>query len=525
MKMTKLFIKFFVTGVFVISVFNSCDDTSGNKNGSSSPIDSLSQAAMAMPEKAVPNALPFTLTFVEQQYNPGNPPLPRLQSYVAAASQNGMFLVVGGRRQGLHTFQAAPANNFIKDSSNNFMYVIDPANGLFSQFNVNNLPPNLSAPLQSTNQQLYHDPQTDIVYIVGGYGWAADSSDMLTFPTIISFKLEAMVNAILSKQSPSTIQSLMQVSQDDRFAVTGGELFKLNGQFYLVFGQKFTGQYRAFGGTDFSQKYTEEVRVFTLKPNTLSILSYGATTNSDPDQPFHRRDGNIIEDIDPATGAPRIAAFGGVFQPGIIGAYTYPIYINGPSTPVLNRDANQKFSQYECPVITLYDSSSASPTVYHNFFGGIGHYYLTQTPSQHAAYDTVTAQGRNDGFPFVEDITTFSQTANGAYSEFISTSTTPNNRLVGSSVRFIGSRVLFTKGLAYANGVIKLPRVSTNNKLLLGYIFGGVEAQNPLPLEPNTGTFVSNSVFAVYLLRAPSAAIPASEGHESVKRDHNLKRR
>jgi hypothetical protein len=72
--------------------------------------------------------------------------------------------------------------------------------------------------------------------------------------------------------------------------------------------------------------------------------------------------------------------------------------------------------------------------------------------------------------------------------------------------------------------VIKLASIPKGTRLLIGYIYGGVEAQNPLPKAPNTGTFVSNSIFEVYLTITPTSAIPASLGHESLKKDQNLKR-
>jgi len=74
----------------------------------------------SLPAGAVPNALPFTLVFEQANYGAATP-LPRLQSYVFATSAQGYWLIVGGRRQGLHTFEPAPANNFIPDSSNNYL--------------------------------------------------------------------------------------------------------------------------------------------------------------------------------------------------------------------------------------------------------------------------------------------------------------------------------------------------------------------------------------------------------------------
>ncbi len=474
------------------------------------------------PPKLVANALPFTLDFKEVTYA-GAKPLPRLQSYAVATSKAGEWIIVGGRRQGLHTFESAPATNFVRDSANNFLFVINPVSGQQWSFDVRKLPANLSAPLQATNSQQYYDLANDQLYLVGGYGWKADKSNMTTFNTIIRFKVDDMVAAIKSAQSPARIAALMEFGQDDRFAVTGGELLQLNSAFYLVFGQNFIGQYRAFGGSDFQQTYTEEVRIFTLLPNSLTINSYGATTTTNSDHPFHRRDGNTVADIDPTTGQPRIAVYGGVFRPGIIGAYTYPVYINGPGTPVIVPTANQKFSQYNCPVISVYDSGPTK-SVYHTFFGGIGHYYYSQTASQKMVYDSATLEHRNDGFPFVADISTFIQSAGGIYKEFILPAPIPGNRLVGSSVPFLLNQTMITKGYVFDNGVINLAKIPRNTRLLVGYVYGGIEAQNPLPRQPNTGTFVSNSVFQVYLTYKPSAAIPASQAHESTKDEGNLNR-
>ncbi|MEN2280863.1 hypothetical protein AAGF08_01910 [Algoriphagus sp. SE2] len=503
--------------IFVATCFAlaSCD-------GSQTSDSSESSAQMFMQEPVAdpniqPNVLPYTIEFVEQEF-PNKPALPGLQSYTSAVNTSGEILVVGGRRQGLHTFMPAPNNNFIPDSANNFLFVLDPDSGDFWSFDVNGLKDELSEQLQSNNLQGYHDLETDEMYIVGGYGWLADGSDMKTFGSIIRFKVEALTQAIKNGASANEIEALMEYGKDDRFAVTGGELAKLNGRFYLVFGQRFDGQYRAFGGTDFTQEYTEEIRVFTLKPGSLDVLSYGATKSSDPDRPFHRRDGNIIEDVDPATGVERITALGGVFPPGVIGGYDYPIYITGPQNPVVNKDVHQKFSQYECPVISIYDDESTNKSIYSTMFGGIGLYYYSQDSAQKAIYNLATGQGRNDGIPFVADISTFIEGADGVYSEFINDKPIVNNRLLGASITFIGNRALISNAKATGNGVLKLSGLAAGEKVLAGYILGGIEAAAPLPEIPNKGTWASNSLFAVYVTKTPSGAIPSSMG---IKADPN----
>ncbi|MEO8720140.1 MAG: hypothetical protein ABI297_01220 [Ginsengibacter sp.] len=498
-----------------------CDDAT-NSQPAATGSETLLPDSAKIPANAEANALPYNLEFVENTYA-GKPPLPGLQSYVSAVSDSGEILVIGGRSQGLHTFKSAPDTNFVTESSNNFIYVINPKTGDYWSFNVDSLTPDYSAPLQSTNQQFYHDASTDQCYVIGGYGWNAAKTNMLTFNSIISFKLETLVALIKGRQPAAKILKNMQVSHDDRFAVTGGALFKMNSRFYLIFGQKFTGQYRAFGGTDFEQKYTEEVRSFILKPGTLKILSYGKTTNNEADKPFHRRDGNIINGMDPATGKSRIASFGGIFQNGRIAPYTYPVYIYGPAAPVLDRKVDQKFSQYDCAVISVYDTSNkdSGNAIYHTFFGGIGHYYYFQTDSQKVAYDSVTLEGRNDGFPFVADVSTLKLSANGNWQEYIHTSPIPGNRLLGASSNFMLNKQIKE---IFENGVINLALIPPGKKIAIGYIYGGIESENPLPLQPNYGTVVSNILFTVYLTRTPTAAIPARYAHESTKQDSKLLR-
>lgn len=472
-------------------------------------------------ENLAQDTLPFTLEFREKTYS--NPtPLPRLQSYSYAMSDDGELLVMGGRRQGLHTFMPAPEDNFIPDSSNNFIFVFDLEEGSQWSFDVNQLKPELSAPLQANNQQFHFDRDSSMLYIVGGYGWKADQSDMKTFGTLIKVNAEKLIQAVKSGASTSEVESLFEWMEDDRLAVTGGDLSVLNNTFYLVMGQRFDGQYRAFGGTDFSQKYTEEIRVFTLNPNKLEILSYGSTTNTEFDSPFHRRDLNILDDVDPVTGSERISVFGGVFPPGIIGAYTYPIFIHGPQTPVLDRDINQKFSQYECPVISIYDDKSEEAAVFHTFFGGISHYYFSQTDSQKVIYDLATKQGRNDGLPFIADITTLQINAVSEYSEYIHPDPIPDNRLLGTGTHFILNPKLIANGQAMSNGVLTLSSFEEGSQTTIGYIYGGIEAKDPLPKIPNTGTWVTNSVFEVILHSNPREVIPASQGHESTVDISNL---
>lgn len=466
----------------------------------------------AQPAKALPltaDALPFTISLEELSFTD----FTKLQSYSAAVSDDNLWVLLGGRTVGLHTFFSPPKNNFPPEALSSIIYVIDPAKrAVIGRFDAKTLPTNLARSLQATNQQSYYDRASKQWYIIGGYGLLPDNK-MGTFDTITRVSLPDLIAAILAPGSDSdkaaTIAKLFTQARDARFQVTGGALHMLGNTFYLVFGQSFMGMYAPFGGSDFKQTYTEQVRVFTLNKSTLKILSYGALQSSDEDHPFHRRDGNFIVDIDPKTGKERLAAFGGVFPPGIIGAYSEPIYITDNQQVVVDRSVKQLFSAYECPVAVVYDAKGQA--VYRTFFGGISHYYYFQTPSQAEVYEQVTKEGRNDGLPFIADISTFVQKADGTYQEWLYPAPMPENSLLGASARLLPNITLLAQGKITEEGIVRLDQFQSGESQVIGYIAGGIQADNPLPIQTSTGTDGTNRIFAVTLTYTPMSAMPAQE--------------
>jgi hypothetical protein len=498
------------------------------------------------------DTLPFTITLEEITYTDKAPP--GLQSYTSAVLPDGRWLVMAGRTVGLHTFnavdnQADPTKgNFPPSSANHELLVIDPHEGVQARFDVRGLSAELAGPLQSTNQQFWQDDEDGTLYVIGGYG--ADPTDnlMVTFDTMLVMSPER-VASILTSGGPDIATALekeIQVFHDDRFAVTGGYYENLDGLNYLAFGQLFFGQYSTFGspqnalfaqhqqkailertdgeahdvdqlrmatrgGVPFVQNYTEELRVFTFDPDSLEILSYGATVTSDPARSFHRRDGNFVTTIDPATGKARLAAFGGVFPPGVIGAYPQPIYIDGPGIYEI-ADFEQSFSQYECPMLIAYDPSGKA--VYHTFFAGISNHFYHLTKKQITDYEKVTAEGRNDGLPFINDISVLVLDGEGNHSEYILPEAMPDRRLVGANGELL--RAVPPSGatdIRYAAvpDAIDLSKMKPGESRVVGFIYGGIEAAAPLPLIPNFGSSASSSVFAVTLTKTPSSVIPASK--------------
>jgi hypothetical protein len=471
-----------------------------------------------------PNALPFTLQFRPVAYPGAVPPLPALQSY-AVASSDGWWLVLGGMLgQGLHKFNQS-GDNFSPDSADRSLWAINPARGTAVSFPLSSLPARLAAPLSATNGEYYDDRASDTLYVAGGYGWKADGSDMTTFPTLIAMPVQRMIKAIVAHASPTVIAGMITEGTDSVFQVTGGALLRVNGTFVLPFGQRFFGQYRAFGGSrggdtssradslPFRQEYLSSISLFTLNPRRpLTILSRSILTSSDPSAPYHRRDGNFVDDIDPATGQPRVAGFGGVFPPGVIGGYESAVYVT-PQGATVDSSLHQLFSQYICPVIGVWDSTRQ--VTYHTFFGGISNHYLTFSHIQDSVFKVVSAQGRNDGLPFISDISTLVENAAGQYKEWVSPQPIPDTLLVGATASFIPNDSLFAAGGFTRNGLLRLSARSPGDSLQIGWIYGGIEAQNPLPLFPSTGTSATNRVYAVWFVYRPSAGVPASAGHSA----------
>ena len=74
--------------------------------------------------------------------------LPGLHSF-ASAELNGKWIIIGGRKDGLHARQ--PFNAFPASNNNELIYVLDKANNQYWTASVNTLPVGLKEQLQSTN--------------------------------------------------------------------------------------------------------------------------------------------------------------------------------------------------------------------------------------------------------------------------------------------------------------------------------------------------------------------------------------
>lgn len=407
------------------------------------------------------------------------PNLPGLHSY-AFAQHNGQWLIIGGRKDGVHARQ--PFASFAAVSNNTDLYVIDPTQATFWKASVNALPAGLREQLQSTNMNFYQD--ADTLYIIGGYAFSASANAHKTFTGLISVQVSGLIQAV---KTQADMQPFFKQINDDVFAVTGGQLGKIGHTFYLVGGQRFDGRYNPMGpdhGPGFSQQYTNQIRKFRLHNDgtQLSFTHYEAITD-----PVHlrRRDYNLLPQIFP-DGQQGYTISSGVFQLQADLPFLYPVDIteNG-YTPITG--FNQYLSNYHSAKAALYDS--AANRMHTLFFGGISRYYYQNGQLI-----------EDDQVPFVRTISLLSRSADGTLAEYQLPTEMPG--LKGAGAEFILNRNL----PHHESEIIQLSAISSDT-ILIGHIYGGIlsPALNPFSANQTGITSADASVYAVRLIRKNTA--------------------
>ncbi len=464
------------SGQVVLALTSGLSGVVNKLSPSSFPIQGSTTSSPA-PVVATTKNLPYSLEIQPVAI----PSVPTIQSAVSAQS-GGLWLVFGGRTNGLHGFDPSGVVSFPPQYQNNNIYVIDPSTGQTwtEAWTSTGLPQSAWAPLASSNQESYQ--QGDRLYTIGGYssvttGPSSDpTTNFSTYDTLSSISVSGLIHAVLTQGA--AVSSIEQIS-DPRFEVTGGELGMIGGRSYLVFGQDFQGGYNGVTGTsNGSQVYTDEIRSFQIIDNdqgSLAISNYQA--QRDPVN-FRRRDGNLVPVVFP-DGKPGLEYLGGVFTVPAGGGYVNPVIIANNGTATVN-SYQQYFSQYTSPRVGLYDSRTRSLDTI--LFGGISLY----------DYNFATGSLTSDtNLPFVDDVTTLVQRANGTSQEFIMPSQLPG--LYGAGASYLAAPGLPTT----ANGVINLANLK--GPTTLGYIYGGILSSSPNTFQ-NQPTTASGQVFKVVLV-------------------------
>lgn len=403
-----------------------------------------------------------------------------LQSF-AWAQHGGKWLLVGGRRDGLHRRQ--PFAAFDLPGHNDQMYVVDPLRQQYWTKSINQLPVAIRDVLKATNIQFHQEKNT--LYLTGGYGFSEVESRHTTFSTLTALDVPAIIEAVMQNKE---LQPHIRQVADSRLQVTGGDLKKIGNQYYLVGGHKFLGSYNPTGpghGPGFEQQYTDAVRIFQIRDDgqTLRLDSFESWNNADY---FHRRDLNVVSQITP-DGKEAIAVFSGVFQPSVNLPFLDCIHLS-ESGYARQENFLQYFNHYHCPTIPLFDSAYQEMSTL--FFGGMAQYYMQGDKRM-----------KDDNVPFVKTITKATKLTGGGMTETVMPVEMPG--YLGSGAHFIPM-----DGLpSYPNHVFKYDSLA--DVQAIGFIYGGISSSAPNIFFTNDGTqsHATGNLFLVTVVKDKSSVI------------------
>jgi hypothetical protein len=411
------------------------------------------------------------------------PGLPGLHSY-AFGQHDGKWLILGGRKDGMHARQ--PMFSFPQTQNNTDIFVVDINAQQFWSASLNSLPTGINEQLQSTNMNFYQD--NDTLYIIGGYAFSATANQHITFENLTSIQVNSVIDAIINGDS---ITPFFKQINDPVFAITGGQLGKIDDVFYLVGGQKFDGLYNPMGGPTFTQTYSNQIQKFTID-NRGQQLSYGNySTITDPVH-LRRRDYNLLPQIFP-DGSEGYTISSGVFQANVDLPFLYPVDISTSGyTPITT--FNQYLSNYHSAKAALFDSSNNE--MHSLFFGGMSQYY----------YQNANLI-QDDQVPFVKTISRLTRFSDGTLQEFQLPVEMPG--LKGASAEFIPNENL----PHYSSEILKLDEI-TQDSILIGHIYGGISSPilNPFSNNQTSLTSADPTIYAVTLIRNAPVSVQEIDG-------------
>ena len=411
--------------------------------------------------------------------------LPAVHSFASAIDNQGRWVIIGGRTDGLH--KRRPFEAFLETDNNKNIYVIDVSQKQVWSAPLSTLDSSVSEQLQSTNMEfVQHD---DTLYLFGGYGFSARANDHITYPKICAIEVSALSDAIVQG---NPIADYIHQQEDSRLQITGGYAGYMEGLYYLVGGQKFMGLYNPMGpghGPGFIQEYSNAIKRFKLHFDGTNIEVSNYSEEIDTAN-LHRRDYNMVPQIS-ADGRQGFTAFTGVFRydADLPWLNSVDIYDTGY---IVRNDYSQLLNQYHSAHLPLYDQ--AGNIMHTLFFGGIGQY----------AYDSATGELINDeNVPFVKTISRITRYANDSVAESVMPDAMPG--YLGAGAEFFEN-----PEAPYLHGEIFDLNALRSDSELVGYIFGGIQSTVPNSFFSNTNglSSASNRIFEVYIGRDPGTGLP-----------------
>ncbi|MFN3530240.1 MAG: hypothetical protein ACK417_10010 [Bacteroidia bacterium] len=408
------------------------------------------------------------------------PQMPALHSFVYAQHAH-YWLFLGGRQDGIHARQ--PFNAFPASGINQHIWLVDRTNDSLYSLPISDLPDTLNYQLQCTNINFFQDGE--YLFMAGGYGiWPP--TNQYTTPALLSrIHLPGLINSILQQQANPAAFSVVR---DSLFAITGGQMGKLNGEYLLIGGHYFQGRYNPMGpnnGPGFIQHYSNQIRKFSANADSLP-LQFSAGQSITDAVHLHRRDYNLLPQIFP-NGEPGYMISSGVFQQTADLPFLYPVDI-GATAYRPRTDFHQLLSHYHGAKLVLYDSSTL--TNHNLFFGGLAQYYL----------DTGGQMVQDNDVPFVNTISRVSRDQRDSLYEFKELAEMPV--FVGAGSAFLPNPVL----PKYAHGLINMNRFP-NDTIELGHVIGGIVSpvRNAFTTNTTSLTAAGTTVYRVLLIPEPSS--------------------
>lgn len=465
-----------------------------------------------------------------QQLTGRRAPFPTLQSFSAAQTRQGEWVLFGGRTNGLHNFpEASQSDNgktaFPPAYQNDRVWVYDPVRdrSWSKPLSKSGLSAGKQLSLSTTNAEDLQ--QGDTLFHVGGYVYDKANDSFQTRNRLSAIDISALAGWVKgkSKQLPGNAMlsipgKPMQVNGQNThyFAVTGGDLLagaKPN-QAQLIFGQDFQTGYGDEATT--VQIYTQQVRNFTIHydpdERTLRYTNRGV---SDPNQSnYNRRDGNVVTQLklnNKQEIKQQGEAIGGVFYGGA-GVYTVPAQIDlvtGLPT-MANPDAPSTFrqgiNQYTAANVGLFSRQDNSQM--NLVFGGIS--ALTLDPNGNPFFNS------ENPYPFTSQIAGIKRNGNGEWSQSIpgsypALSSADGEPLTfGASSGFIPLAKRQDPRVRYlADGVVNLDRLrrlsDPGESVVIGYVVGGIKSQvadnfnDPTTYGSTNWTQASGEIFKVMI--------------------------
>lgn len=397
--------------------------------------------------------------------------MPGIHSY-AFAQHDGKWLLIGGRLDGLHARQ--PFNAFPENQNNTSVFVVDVEADMVWSSTITVLSTDIREQMQSTNMNFYQDEDT--LYIAGGYAYATSAADHITFPFLTSIDVPGLINAVVNGNS---IVPFFKQINDPVFAITGGQLGKINDTFYLVGGHRFDGRYNPMGNPTFTQTYSNAIRKFKID-NSGGQLSFNNYSEILDQVHLRRRDYNLLPQVFPGMNMGYTIS-SGVFQINADLPFLYPVEITSSGhTPITG--FNQYLSNYHSAKATIYNANDDE--MYALFFGGMSQYY----------YDN-GALIQDDDVPFVNTISLLTRFSDGSYQEAKLQEEMPG--LKGASAEFILNESI----PHFSNEVLQMQNF-TGDTIVIGHVVGGIVSPslNPFANNATNTTSADASVYEVQLI-------------------------